>query len=342
MVLLCLVVVPGTTLHSQAQKTTTAKKVETAPQEEVNTVNISLFDAMKEGLVNVAVTANNPFSANVRVSNLSDDILLVDLPTSFALTPVLAQGYGGGGYGGGGYGGGGGGYGGGGYGGGGMGGYGGGGMGGMGGGQSMGGGYGGGGYGGGGMGGYGGGGMGGRGGGGYGGGMGGGMGGYGGGRYNVVDDLSPASVRKTGRTYKLAPKKFIEETVRTVCLEYGKADPTPKMKYEMRPLSDVTTRKEVQVLCELRGNNAVHPDVLQAATWNLNNDMSWDDLNAKQITSMGNRPRPYFAQGVLEAAQRLTDEALVVGEQLQKEEDLHKQKKEAEDLHEYTTAQSNP
>jgi hypothetical protein len=153
-----------------------------------------------------------------------------------------------------------------------------------------------------------------------------------------VDDLSSVSPSKAGRTYKLHPKKYILETVRTVCLEHGKADPTPKMKYEMRPLSDVTQRKEVQVLCELRGNDAVHPDVLQAATWNLNNDMSWDDLNAKEIRSLSSR-RPYFDSGVLEAARRVVDEAMIVGEQMQKEEDKQKQEKEAESLHEYTMEQ---
>ena len=299
LVLLCLGVVLGTTLYSAAQtKKADSKKKAVAETEEDNPVNVMLFDAMKDGLVKVDVKANNPFSATVTVSNISDEHLLVDLPTSFALTPVLAQ-YGG-------------------YGGGGMGGYGGGMMGGMGG---MGG------YGGG-MGGYGGGGMGGYGGGGY------------GGRYNIVDDLSESN-RKTGRSYKLAPKKYIKETVRTVCLEHGKADPTPKMKYEMRPLSDVTPRKEVQVLCELRGNDAVHPDVVQAAVWNLNNDMSWDELNAKpRITIGANLPaRPYFAPGVLEAAQRLADEALVVAEQLKAEEETQKREEESKDLHEYTMAQ---
>ncbi|MCL2120218.1 MAG: hypothetical protein FWH27_17520, partial [Planctomycetaceae bacterium] len=201
-------------------------------------------------------------------------------------------------------------------------------------------GYGGGGVGGG-MGGYGGGGMGG-----YGGGMGGGMGGYGGGgmgRYNIVDDLSESN-RKTGRSYKLAPKKYIKETVRTVCLEHGKADPTPKMKYEMRPLSDVTPRKEVQVLCELRGNDAVHPDVVQAAVWNLNNDMSWEELNAKRNIVIGEQrrpPKPYFAPGVLEAAQRLTDEALVVAEQLKADDEMQKREELSKDLLEYTMEQDS-
>jgi len=216
----------------------------------------------------------------------------------------------------------------------------GGGMGGMGG-QSVGGGYGGGMGMGGGMGGMGRGGMGGMGGGmgGYGGGMGGGMGrgGYGG--YNIVDDMAAAPKSKIGRSYSLAPKRYIEETVRTICLEHGKADPTPKMKYEMRPLADVTPRKEVQVLCELRGNDAVHPDVVQAAVWNLNNDMSWEELNAKQQVTIGQlpqAPRPYFAPGVLAAAQRLSDEALVVADQLKMEEEKQNRDELAKGLLEYT------
>ena len=286
-VLLCLGMVFGSTstFAAQTKKTNSSKKSAVAEAKEVEAVNVKLFDAMKDGLVKVAVTANNPFSAKVTVSNVSEDHLIVELPSSFALTPVLAQ-YGGGGYGGGG-----------------------GGMGGMGGG----------------MGGY-----------------GGGMGGMGGGRYNIVDDMSSTPQRKNVRTYQLAPKKSIVETVRTVCLEHGKADPTPRMKYEMRPLADVTTRKEVQLLCEMRGNNAVHPDVAQAAVWNLNNDISWEELNAKQQVTYGEqrRPaRPYFAPGVLEAARRLSDEALVVAEQMNTEEKQQKRDEQSQDLLEYMMEQ---
>jgi len=105
-VLLCLGMVFGSTstFAAQTKKTNSSKKSAVAEAKEVEAVNVKLFDAMKDGLVKVAVTANNPFSAKVTVSNVSEDHLIVELPSSFALTPVLAQ-YGGGGYGGGGRGG---------------------------------------------------------------------------------------------------------------------------------------------------------------------------------------------------------------------------------------------
>ena len=311
MVLLCLAVVFGTTSFSEAQKktsnskkkaTTTKVESDTEAEEakEIKEVNVKLFDAMKEGMVKVDVTASNPFSAKVKVTNKTEDHLVVDLPSTFALTPVLAQYGGGGSYGGGG----------------GMGG-------GMGGGQSMGGGYGGGSMGGMGGGSYGGGSMGGRGGGSYGG-------------YNVMDETPQASQRKIVRSYSIAPEGSVTETVRTLCLEHGKADPTPKMKYEMRPLEDVTSRREVQVVCAMRGNDAVNPDAAQAAVWNLNNDLSWNDLASKRTNTFGAIPQPYFAPAVLDVAQRLTEDAVVIAEQIEAEEQQQKLEKESQELLEYS------
>lgn len=133
----------------------------------------------------------------------------------------------------------------------------------------MGGGMGGGGMGGGGMGGGGGGGQamgggGGMGGGGMGGGgMGGGGMGGGGGMFNV-----PA-----GKTKKAS--------FQTVCLEHGKPDPVPKMKYKMVPLASVTKDENIRQLCEALGNKLVSQNVAQAAAWHMTDDLSWNELASK-------------------------------------------------------------
>ena len=150
-----------------------------------------------------------------------------------------------------------------------------------------------------------------------------------------MDDTPSATQRKNVRSYSIAPEKSVTETVRTLCLEHGKADPTPKMKYEMRPLEDVTSRREVQVVCAMRGNDAVNPDAAQAAVWNLNNDMGWDELASKRTRSMGVLPQPYFDPAVLDAAQRLTEDASVIAEQLEAEEEQQKLEKESKELLEY-------
>lgn len=133
----------------------------------------------------------------------------------------------------------------------------------------MGGGMGGGGMGGGGMGGGGGGGqaMGGGGGGMGGGGMGGGMGGGGMGGGGGMFTVRP------GRVQKVA--------LNTVCLEHGKPDPNPRMKYAIVPLERVTKDPKVAMLCTALGNGQVAQNTAQAAAWNLMDGLSWDELARK-------------------------------------------------------------
>ena len=137
----------------------------------------------------------------------------------------------------------------------------------------MGGGMGGGGMGGGGMGGggMGGGGMGGGGGQGMGGGMGGGGmggGGMGGGGMG-------------GGMMRVAPDKQMKMKVVTVCLEHGKPDPNPKMAYKMIPVDQFTADARVIGICKMLGYNLVTQNTAQAATWHLTDNLSWQQLAAK-------------------------------------------------------------
>ncbi len=136
-------------------------------------------------------------------------------------------------------------------------GFGGGGAGGFGGGGGLGGG--GGGFGGGGGGQGGGGGLGGLGGGGGFGGQGGGGGG--GGLFRVEVDK---------------PRKLVATTV---CLEQGKPDPNPRMKYRIVRLEEVNPSPEVAEVCRALGYGKLSQKTAQAAAWHLANDLSWDRLS---------------------------------------------------------------
>jgi len=76
---------------------------------DLETVQVELFDAMRQGTLEVKFIVKSSKQANLIVKNISDKPLSVELPAAFAGVPVLAQiGGGGGGFGGGGGGGGGG------------------------------------------------------------------------------------------------------------------------------------------------------------------------------------------------------------------------------------------
>ena len=160
------------------------------------------------------------------------------------------------------------------------------------------GGFGGGGFGGGnrGGGGFGGGGGGNQGFGGGGGGMGGGMGGRGGGMGG-------------GGFFNVAPGKVGKVKVPVVCLEHGKADPRPRIPYEIKPLDEVTARSQVVDLCAMLGNREIDQRAAQAAAWHLQNDMSWEELASKEIRHLNGVREPYFTSDEIYRAVQIAQEA---------------------------------
>jgi hypothetical protein len=254
----------------------TSKKAKTTSAKEEAIEEVELFQAIEAKQVSVDFLPKDATQATIIFHNETKKPLKIKLPDTFGAVHVLAQLGGGMG----GMGGGMGGMGGGGMGGGGMGG------GGMGGGQGMGGGMGGGGMGGGGMGGggMGGGGMG-------GGGMGGGgMGGMGGG----------------GGLFRVEPDQPRKLRVHTVCLEHGKKDPNPRMKYKLVRIEEVDGGKEVEQVCRLLGYNQVNQNVAQAIAWHYTDGMSWMELAHKpRMVSQYTGIELFFSEYEIQAAMRL-------------------------------------
>lgn len=110
-----------------------------------------------------------------------------------------------------------------------------------------------------------------------------------------------------GSSWSVAPDKSIRESVKTVCLEHGKRDPNTSVKYEIRPITDVTDSNEVAVLCSLVGTGKVDQNAAQAAVWHLNNDMSWEDLTAKRNRTLGRPSTPYFNRDEIQLAQKTVE-----------------------------------
>ena len=102
------------------------------------------------------------------------------------------------------------------------------------------------------------------------GGMGGGMGGGGGGLFNV------------------APGKVGKIKVQTLCLEHGKPDPNPRMKYKIVKIDSVVEKQEVIELCKLLGQGKLPQNTAQAAAWHMTDDMSWQELATKDRIRLRN------------------------------------------------------
>ena len=121
----------------------------------------------------------------------------------------------------------------------------------------------------------------------FGGGGGGGQFGGGGGVFNI-----PA-----GKSGKIS--------VKTVCLEEGKPDPQPYMAYVVTPLEKLTTSPEIYEMCRMLANDQVAQPVAQAAAWNVENNVSWNEMLVKnRVEHMDGTYERYFHPTQLKIAQQ--------------------------------------
>ena len=111
------------------------------------------------------------------------------------------------------------------------------------------------------------------------------------------------------------PEKIAQVKVPTVCLEHGKAEPRPAIPYEIKPIESVTDKPEVQELCRMLGTGQINQRAAQAAAWNLNNGLSWQQLAAKRLQYANGASDPYFTPQEIRAAMQLAFTAGKLAEQ---------------------------
>lgn len=74
-----------------------------------------------------------------------------------------------------------------------------------------------------------------------------------------------------GRVGKVSAQSF--------CLEYGKPDPTSKIKYRIVPLDEfVGSDERIVSLCHLLAEGSISQNVAQAVAWNLANNLSFEQM----------------------------------------------------------------
>jgi hypothetical protein len=113
-----------------------------------------------------------------------------------------------------------------------------------------------------------------------GGGQGGGMG-MGGGGMGGFQNIEPGRVRKV--------------KVATVCLEHGKKDPNPRIKYDIVPIENFTRNTQVIELCRMLGSGKLDQMSAQAAAWHLTDNLSWQQLVQKiGATHLNGSSERYF------------------------------------------------
>ena len=105
--------------------------------------------------------------------------------------------------------------------------------------------------------------------------------------------------------FNFPPEKIGQLKVPTVCLEHGKAEPRPAIPYEIKPIDSVTTNPETQELCRMLGTGQINQRAAQVAVWHYNNNISWQDLAAKQLRFADGTSQPYFSMQEIRAGMQL-------------------------------------
>ncbi len=122
-----------------------------------------------------------------------------------------------------------------------------------------------------------------------------------------------------GGFFNIPAERVGEVRVAGVCLEHGKDEPRPAIKYELKPVEAFSKDPVLYQMLKLFGEKKINQRVAQAAAWHISSKMSWEELAAKQIKRLAGPPQPYFSQQELRAAFQLTAAAKTAAEEAQKD-----------------------
>ena len=106
-----------------------------------------------------------------------------------------------------------------------------------------------------------------------------------------------------------------EVRVPGVCLEHGKDEPRPSIKYELKPVEAFSKDPALYQMLKLFGEKKINQRVAQAAAWHISSKMSWDSWRPSRSSGSASRRQPYFSQQELRAAMQLVEVAKTEAEQ---------------------------
>lgn len=115
-----------------------------------------------------------------------------------------------------------------------------------------------------------------------------------------------------GGFFSIPPERVAQVPYHSVCLNYGKPDPSPRMTYKPVRVEDYTDNKILQETIRLVGTGRLDYTVAQAATWHITDKLSWERLASLQeytLPGVYSSRVPTFSIPQLQAAQQLVSVA---------------------------------
>jgi hypothetical protein len=98
-----------------------------------------------------------------------------------------------------------------------------------------------------------------------------------------------------GGVFNIPPGKSGRLSVKTVCLEEGKPDPTARVDYKIMPLEKFNSDPKIAEMCRMLASDEISQPVSQAAAWHITDGLSWQEMLVKnRIELMDGYTERYF------------------------------------------------
>jgi hypothetical protein len=116
---------------------------------------------------------------------------------------------------------------------------------------------------------------------------------------------------QVGGFFNVAPEKVAKVKIGIVCLDHGKEDPNPHVPYSIVPIESYA--KDPEAISAIVGSmcrGEVDQHSAQAATWHLQNGLTWEQLATKVgVKHLNGSTEPYFGTAHLQRAMALSKAA---------------------------------
>jgi hypothetical protein len=113
--------------------------------------------------------------------------------------------------------------------------------------------------------------------------------------------------------FNVPPGKIVKAKQPCICLEHGKADPSPQLDYEIRPLESVIDDPQVAELTK-RLVQGTDRRLVQLAIWHRANGIAWEELAALEIDRLGRPDTRQYSKRELSAARELLERVAELGQ----------------------------
>jgi hypothetical protein len=110
--------------------------------------------------------------------------------------------------------------------------------------------------------------------------------------------------------FDIPPEKVVRVDVPLVCLDHGLREPSDSKPYAIAPIENFISDPAVIEIVSAYANGEVSTGAAQAAVWNLNSGVGWDELAAKLTGTVRSAVRdPYFSRDEIQTAMSVVQQA---------------------------------